>query len=120
MLPNQPYAHTFQPLPWLESDSTLSGISLGPILLRLWCSCLSSYGKAMRRCAGRLAVVTGKRDLAKDGFDIKHWGAVDGFNGTNSQTISADVTNYHLMKTDGIGPVGRARREHSAKSSLWV
>jgi len=59
-------------------------------------------------------------DLAKDGFDIKHWGAVDGFDGTNSQTISADVTDYHLMKTDGIGPVGRARREHSAKSSLWV
>lgn len=59
-------------------------------------------------------------DCAKHGFDIKHWRAVDGFDGTNSQTFFADVTNDHLVKTDGIGPVWRARREHSAKSSLGV
>src|SRR5215475_11767963 len=122
MQQNQPYAHTFPPLPWWESDSTLSGISPGPILLQLWCSCHSSYGKGMRRCAGRLAVVLEKRDaprsvetsvmlldLAKNGFDIKHGRAVDGFDGTDSQTIFANVTNYHRMKTDRIGPVRRAR-----------
>jgi hypothetical protein len=59
-------------------------------------------------------------NFTQNGFYIDDRRPIDGFDGTDSQTLLAYFAHRDLMKTDRIWPIGRACREHSSKPSLRV
>lgn len=44
-------------------------------------------------------------DFAQHRLDVDDRRAVDGFNGTNSETVLGNLADYDLMKADWIGPI---------------
>ena len=59
-------------------------------------------------------------DFTQHWLDVDDRRAVDGFQGTDAQTVLAYFAHRDLMKADRIGPVGRSGREHSSKPPLRV
>ena len=52
-------------------------------------------------------------DFAQHWLDVDDWRAIDGFDGTDSQTLLAYFAHGDLMKADWIGSIRGSGREHS-------
>ncbi len=64
----------------------------------------------MRRARTRHILSIVERDL-----NIEHRRTIERFDGSDAKAITADTTDRHSMKSDGIGPVRRARTEDAGK-----
>jgi|HubBroStandDraft_2_1064218.scaffolds.fasta_scaffold22249_6 hypothetical protein len=83
---------------------------------RLAICLVRSRGKWHRSPASHLMLL----DFAQHRLDVDDRRAVDGFQGTDPQTVLGDPANRDSMKADRIRAIGRAGRKHSSKPSLRV
>ena len=59
-------------------------------------------------------------NFTQNGFYIDDRRPIDGFNGTDSQTLLAYFAHRDLMNADRIGPIGRACGKHSCEAATRV